>query len=83
MLDVLLHLATVQRSEVKAQPHTLYELLEIRRIELVLEFGLAGQDDPQHFFLVRFDSRDHPHLLEHFTRQVLRLIDNQNDFLAV
>ncbi len=40
----------------KSQAHALHELLQFRALELVLQLGLPGKDDPQHFFLVRFDS---------------------------
>ena len=66
----------------KAQANALRELLELGRIELVIELGLARQNDAQHLVLGGLDAREQTHFLEHALRQVLRLIDHQHHLAA-
>jgi hypothetical protein len=48
---------------VKAQAHALRELLEPRRVELARELGLAGDDDANQLFFLRFEAGQQPYLL--------------------
>ncbi len=73
----------VQRAKMEPQPHPLSKLLELRGVEFLPEFRLPGEDDAQHLFLVGLDTRQHANLFEHLERQVLRLVDDQYDLLAV
>jgi len=67
---------------VEAQADALRKLHELRRVQFLVEFGLARQDDAQHLVLGGLDAREHAHLFEDARREVLRLIDDQQD-LAV
>ncbi len=56
VLDVCAHLGLRQCAQVKPQPDALRKLHEFRRVELFVEFGLAGQDDTQHLLFGRLDT---------------------------
>ncbi len=62
MLDVGLGIGAGKRGEVKAQTNTLGELYQLRRIQFIVEFGLACKDDAQHLFLGGFHSGEQPNL---------------------
>ena len=57
VLDIFLGFPLGQRGQMKAEPDSLCELLESRRVELLRQFGLTGEDDPQQLFLLTLDSR--------------------------
>ena len=80
--DVGLGLLRRQRREMEAQADALRELDQLRRVELLVELGLPGEDDPQHFLLGRLDAGEHADLLEHAVREVLRLVDDQQNLAA-
>src|SRR5205085_12595978 len=65
VLDVALDLLLRKRLQVKAQPHALHELCELGRVELVVELGLPGENDPQHLVLGGLDTREQADLLQH------------------
>ena len=67
----------------KAQPDSLLQLDQVRGVQLVVEFRLAGQNDTQHLFLGRLDAREQSNFLEHLIGQVLRLVDDQQHLAAV
>ena len=50
-----------ERGQMKAQPDALRELHQFRGIELVVELGLAGQDDAQHLLLGGLHAGEHAH----------------------
>src|SRR5207248_2319727 len=77
VLDVALGLRLRKRLQVKAQPHALHELCELGRVELVVELGLPGENDPQHLVLGGLDTREQADLLQHAHGEVLRLVDDQ------
>ena len=60
-----MHLGGGERRQMEAQANTLRELLELGRVELVVELGLAGQDDPQHLLLGGLDTGEQPHFFQH------------------
>jgi hypothetical protein len=66
----------------KAQPDALRELLQPRRVELVRQLRLAGDDDAQQLFLAQLETREETHLFEHLARQVLRLVEDEQNLLA-
>ena len=80
--DVGLGLFRRQRREVEAQADALHQLDQLRRVELLVELGLPGQDDPEHLLLRRLDAGEHPDLLEHAVREVLRLVHDQEDLAS-
>ena len=82
MRDVLVRFALGEGAEMKAQPHALHQLREARRVELVRQLRLPGDDDAQQFFLLRLEPGQQAHLLEDLARQVLRLVDDEQDLLA-
>ncbi len=46
------------------------------------QLGLAREDDAQQLFLLRLETRQQAHFLEHLARQVLRFVDDEQDLLA-
>ena len=66
-----------ERGQMETQTHALRELLQFGRIELVVEFGLAGENDAQGLLLGGLYAGQHAHFLEHAVTQVLRLVDDQ------
>ncbi len=72
-----------ERGQVEAQADALRQLDQHRRVQLVVELGLAGQDDAQHLLLGRLDAGEQADLLEHLVREVLRFIDDQQHAAAV
>ena len=68
--------------QMEAQADALRELHELRRIELFVELGLAGENDAQHLLLGGLDAGQHADLLEHLQREVLRLVDDQQHLAA-
>ena len=83
MRDIGARVGLVERADMKTQSNALHELLELGRVERVAKFRLAREYDPQHLLLVRLDTGQQADLLEHLLRQVLCLIHDQHDFLAV
>ncbi len=77
MLDVRAHLGLRERVQVKPQPDALGQLHQLGRVQLLVQLGLAGQDDPQHLLLGRLDAGEQADFLEHAHREVLGLIDDQ------
>ena len=80
--DVGLRLLRRQRRQVEAQPDALHQLHEFGRVELVVQLGLPGQDDPEHLLLRRLDAGQQADLLENPVRQVLGLVDDQEHLAA-
>jgi hypothetical protein len=58
-------------------------LHQFRRVQLEVQFRLAGEDDAQHLVLGRLDPGQHPHFLQHLRRQVLRLVDDHQHLAVV
>src|SRR5690606_13491623 len=77
MLDVGDRVGLRQRRQVEAQSNALRELYETRRIEFVVELGLARKDDAQHFLFRRLHAGEKPNFLEHLVREILCLVDDQ------
>ena len=65
-------------------PHgdALPELPEPGAVQPVTQFRLAQQDNLQQLAVVRFEIGNQPHLFEQFLGQILRLVHDQNRFLA-
>ncbi|MFO1409517.1 MAG: hypothetical protein U1F06_03965 [Steroidobacteraceae bacterium] len=80
--DVGDHVLGAEAREVEAQAHALRELDQFRRVELLVQLRLAGEDDAQHLLLRRLDAGEHAHLLEHALGEVLRLVDDQQHLAA-
>ena len=51
--------------QMEAQPDALRELHQLRRVELLVELGLAGENDAQHLLLGGLDAGEQADLLEH------------------
>src|SRR5450759_3824264 len=83
MIYIRAGLGLRQRPQVKTQADALRKLNKLTRIQLVIQLRLARQDDPKDFFLRRLDARQHAQLFEHAVAQILRLIDDQQDFPAI
>ena len=83
VVDILVHFTGIQRADMKAQANALHKLLELACFQRVLEFRLSGQNDPKNLFLVGFDTRQQAYFLEDLLRQVLCLVHNEHDLLAV
>ena len=79
MRDVLVRLTFRERAQVKAQAHALHELLQVRRVELVGKLRLAGDNDAQQLFLLELEPGQQAYFLEHLARQILRLVDDEEE----
>jgi hypothetical protein len=86
-LETVLHVSARvglrERREVEAQADALRELQQLRRVELLVELGLPGENDAQHLFLGGLDAREQAHFFEHPVAQVLRLVDDQQHLAIV
>ncbi len=67
----------------KLETDALLELLELLAPEVVLELRLAGENDPEQLFLLRFGSGEHPNFLEHGAGEILGFIDDEQQGLAL
>ena len=79
MTDLLL----AQGWDVVAQLHALNQLLHVRTVEDLVELRLPDEDHVQDLFLARFEPREHAYFLEHFRAEIVRVIDDQHDLLAL
>ena len=77
VLNVAARFHLRQRMQVEPQPHALHELGELGRVELVVELGLSGENDPQHLVLGGLHARQQADFLQHAHGEVLCLIDDQ------
>ena len=82
VLNVAVRFRLRQRLQVEPQPHALHELRELGRVELVVELGLSGENDPQHLVLGGLHTRQQADFLQHAHGEVLRFIDNQQHLAA-
>ncbi len=82
MLYVLARFGVRQRADMKLETDALLELLELVAPEVVRELRLAGENDPEQLFLLRFDSGEHPNFLEHRAGEILGFIDDEQQGFA-
>ncbi len=66
-----------QRRQVVARGDARGELAQVVACQQRPEFGLADQHDAQQLVLVRLEVGEQAHLFQHFRRQVLRLVNDQ------
>ena len=64
--DVGGRVAQLERFQLAAQRHTLFQLAQIGLLEALGQFGLAGEDNREQLVGRRFDVGEQPHLFEQF-----------------
>ena len=76
-------LLLAHRGDVVAQLDALNQLLHVRMVEDLVELRLPDEDHVQDLFLARFQPCEHAYFLEHFRAEIVRVIDDQHDLLAL
>ena len=83
VMDVLDHLRLTQCRQVVAHRDALLELHEARMFELLAQLRLAEQENLDELLGLGLEIRDQAHLLQGRERQVLRLVDDEDDVLVL
>jgi hypothetical protein len=81
--DVVLRLLAAQRGQVVARGHALGELAQLVPAQHLLQLRLAHEHDLDELLGVRLQVRDEADLLQHLRREVLRLVDEEDDVAAL
>ncbi|MNV59860.1 hypothetical protein D3C71_1523050 [compost metagenome] len=76
--NVLLRFLRGERIEMKTGDHSLRQLLHRRARHHRAQLGLADEDDLQQLALAGFQIGQQTQLLQHVSRQVLRLVDDEH-----
>ena len=71
-----------QRRRAAAQRDALAKLAQLRQLQLLFQFRLAGQHDLQKLFRGGFQVRQQPDFLEHFAGEILRFVHDQHGRFA-
>jgi hypothetical protein len=83
VLDVAEGVLLAERREVAADADTLFELAQLAAPELVLELGLADQDDLEELARGRLEGGEDADLLEGLDAHLLRLVEYHHHRLAL
>src|SRR6266480_3524721 len=81
--DVLTDLLFAQWGDVIAQLHTLNQLLHVWMVKDFVELRLPDEDHVEDLFLAGFQPCEHAYFLEHLRAEIMRVIDDQHDLLAL
>ena len=76
--DVAVSLFERELARLGAERDALPELPELRLIQLLFKFGLAGEHDLQQLFSGSLQIRQQADFLEHLRRKILRLVNDQH-----
>src|SRR5260370_991043 len=77
--DVLLGLLVGKRGGTAAEHDALAELAKLRKFELLLQFGLTGENNLQQLVRGSLQIREQADFLQDRISQILRFINNQDD----
>src|SRR5439155_1523643 len=83
MRDVIVGFFLRQRLQMKTQAHALQQLLQFRRFNQFVERRLSQQNDVQDLFLLGLEPGQHANLFKHLDAQVVGIVDDQNELLAL
>lgn len=83
VMNVLLHLVSVQGNELCMDQDALAELAKPVFAQYLFEFRLTHQNDLQKLLLVRLQVRQKSELLQQVESEVLGLVDDQKDIFAL
>ena len=83
MLDVLIHLAAIQRLQVITHRDALAQLPQFMFVQAIAQLRLAHQNNLQQLAVVGLEIREQPDLFEHGFVQILRFIDDQHRLFAL
>src|SRR5580700_6965228 len=76
-MDIFQRLFQLKGLQNATERDPLLELAEIGSFEFTIQFGLAGQQDLEHFAAAVFQVAEQPDFLEHLPIQVVRLIHDE------
>src|SRR5271165_4018117 len=62
----------------RTQCDALFELPQLDRIELLIQFGLAHQEDLQQFFVCSLEVREQTDLFQNVSREMMGFVDHEH-----